>query len=86
MWGLSNAFSMSTDTMCIYWSFSLYVFCRNFIATTCTRFIEDLPLLNTKWMLPNSTTDLNLWFIIRSNSFTMWEVATLHYETFSFKQ
>ena len=49
--------------------------CRNFIATTCPRFIEDLPLLNTKWMLPNSTIVLNLWFIIRSNSFTVWDIS-----------
>ena len=33
--------------------------------------IIDRPLLNTKWMLPNSTIVLSMWFIIRSNSFTV---------------
>ena len=37
--------------------------------------IVDRPLLNTKWMLPNSTIVLSLWFIIRSNSFTVWDVS-----------
>ena len=44
--------------------FSLYVYCINGIATKCTRFIEDLPLLNTKWMLPNFTIVLSLCFIL----------------------
>ena len=34
--------------------------------------IVDRPLLNTKWMLPNSTIVLSMWFIILSNSFTVW--------------
>ena len=33
------------------------------------------PLLNTKWMLPNSTIVLSMWFIIRSNSFTVWDIS-----------
>ena len=35
----------------------------------------DRPLLNTKWMLPNCTIVLSMWFIIRSNSFTVWEIS-----------
>ena len=37
--------------------------------------IIDRPLLNTKWMLPNSTIVLSMWFIIRSNSFTVWDIS-----------
>ena len=37
--------------------------------------IIDRPLLNTKWMLPNSTVVLSMWFIIRSNSFTVWDIS-----------
>ena len=37
--------------------------------------IVDRPLLNTKWMLPNSTIVLSLWFIIRSNCFTVWDIS-----------
>ena len=36
--------------------------------------IVDRPLLNTKWMLPNSTIVLSMWFIIRSSSFTVWDI------------
>ena len=36
--------------------------------------IIDRLLLNTKWMLPNSTIVLSMWFIIRSNSFTVWDI------------
>ena len=35
----------------------------------------DRPFLNTKWMLPNCTTVLSMWFIIRSNSFTVWDIS-----------
>ena len=35
----------------------------------------DRPLLNTKWMLPNCTIVLSMWFIIRSNSFTVWGIS-----------
>ena len=37
--------------------------------------IIDRPLLNTKWMLPNSTIVLSMWFIIRLNSFTVWDIS-----------
>ena len=37
--------------------------------------IVDRPLLNTKWMLPNCTIVLSMWFIIRSNSFTVWDIS-----------
>ena len=37
--------------------------------------IVDRPLLNTEWMLPNSTIVLSMWFIIRSNSFTVWDIS-----------
>ena len=37
--------------------------------------IVDRPLLNTKWMLSNSTIVLSMWFIIRSNSFTVWDIS-----------
>ena len=36
--------------------------------------VLDRPILNTKWMLPNSTIVLSMWFIIRSNSFTRWDI------------
>ena len=35
----------------------------------------DRPLLNTKWMLPNCTIVLSMWFIIRSNSFMVWDIS-----------
>ena len=31
--------------------------------------VVDRPLLNTKWVLPNSTIVVSMWFTIRSNSF-----------------
>ena len=37
--------------------------------------VVDRPLLNTKWMLPNSAIVLSMWFIIRSNSFTVWDIS-----------
>ena len=37
--------------------------------------VVDRPLLNTKWMLPNSTIVLSMWFIIRSNSFSVWDIS-----------
>ena len=37
--------------------------------------IVDRHLLNTKWMLPNSTIVLSMWFIIRSKSFTVWDIS-----------
>ena len=37
--------------------------------------VVDRPLLNTKWVLPNSTIVLSMWFIIRSNSFKMWDIS-----------
>ena len=37
--------------------------------------IVDRPLLNTKWMLSNSTIVLSMWFIIRSNSFTVGDIS-----------
>ena len=37
--------------------------------------IVGRPLLNTKWMLSNSTIVLSMWFIIRSNSFTVWDIS-----------
>ena len=37
--------------------------------------IVDRPLLNTKWVLPNCTIVLSMWFIIRSNSFTVWDIS-----------
>ena len=39
--------------------------------------VVDRPLLNTKWMLPNCTIVLSMWFIIRSNSFTVWDVSLI---------
>ena len=39
--------------------------------------IVDRPLLNTKWMLPNSTIVLSVWFIIRSNSFTLRGISII---------
>ena len=35
----------------------------------------DRPLLNTKLMLPNCTIVLSMWFIISSNSFTVWDIS-----------
>ena len=37
--------------------------------------VVDRPLLNTKWVLPNSTIVLSMWFTIRSNSFTVWDIS-----------
>ena len=37
--------------------------------------IIDCPLLNTKWMLPNCTIVLSMWFTICSNSFTVWDIS-----------
>ena len=39
-----------------------------------TESVLDRPILNRKWMLPNSTIVLSMWFIIRSNSFTRWDI------------
>ena len=64
--------SLSADVMCKSCGFSLYVSCRN--CNTNAGSIVDRPLLNTKWMLPNSTIVLSMWFIIRSNSFTVWDI------------
>ena len=55
--------------------------CANLVASPCTFLAEteiqmqDRPLLNTKWMLPNSTIVLSVWFIIRSNIFTVWDIS-----------
>ena len=35
----------------------------------------DRPLLNTISMLPNCSIVLSMWFIIRSNSFTVWDIS-----------
>ena len=35
----------------------------------------DRLLLTTKWMLPNSTIVLSMWFSIRSSSFTVWDIS-----------
>ena len=64
--------SLSADVMCKSCGCSLYVSCRN--CNTNAGSIVDRPLLNTKWMLPNSTIVLSMWFIIRSNSFTVWDI------------
>ena len=37
--------------------------------------VVDRPLLNTKWVLPNSTIVLSVWLTIRSNSFTVWDTS-----------
>ncbi len=37
--------------------------------------VVDRALLNTKWVLPNSTIVLSMWFTIRSNSFTVWDIS-----------
>ena len=58
--------------MCTSCCFSLYVSGRNCITNTGS--IVDRPLLNTKWMLPNSTTVRSTWFIIRSTSFMVWGI------------
>ena len=49
-----------------------FVFRRGRFTTGST---VDRPLLNTKWMLPNSTIVLSMWFTIRSNSFTVWDIS-----------
>ena len=64
---------MSADVMCKSCGFSLYVSCRN--CNTNAGSIVDRPLLNTKLMLPISTIVLSMWFIIRSNSFTVWDIS-----------
>ena len=64
---------MSADVMCKSCGFSLYVSCRN--CNTNAGSTVDRPLLNTKLMLPNSTIVLSMWFIIRSNSFTVWDIS-----------
>ena len=65
--------SRSADTMCKCCCFFLYVSCRH--CNTNTGFIVDRPLLNTECMLPNSTLVLSMWFIIRSNRFTVWDIS-----------
>ena len=37
--------------------------------------VVDRSLLNPKWLLPNSTIVISMWFIIRSNSFTVWDLS-----------
>ena len=37
--------------------------------------VVDRPLLNTKWVLPNSKIVLSMWFTIRSNRFTVWDIS-----------
>ena len=37
--------------------------------------VVDRPLLNTKWVLPNSTIVLSVWFTIRSNTFMVWDIS-----------
>ncbi len=37
--------------------------------------VVDRPLLNTKWMLPNSTIVLSMWLTICSNSVTVWDIS-----------
>ena len=37
--------------------------------------VEDHPLQNTRWVLPNSKIVLSMWFIIRSNSFTVLAIG-----------
>ena len=64
---------MYADVMCKSCGFSLYVSCRN--CNTNAGSIVDRPLLNTKWMLPNSTIVLSMWYIISSNSFTVWDIS-----------
>ena len=50
-----------------------FVFRRGRFTTGST---VDHPLLNTKWMLPNCTIVLSMWFIIiHSNSFTVWDIS-----------
>ena len=36
--------------------------------------VVDRLLLNTKWVLPNSTIVVSMWLTIRSNSFMMWDI------------
>ena len=64
---------MSADVMCKSCGFPLYVSCRN--CNTNAGSIVDRPLLNTTLMLPNSTIVLSMWFIIRSNRFTVWDIS-----------
>ena len=42
--------------------------------------VVDRPLLNTKWVLPNSTIVLSMWFTLRSNSFTVWDIRDLFFK------
>ena len=54
--------------------------CANPVDYPCTFLTEAViqiqdPLLNTKWMLPNSTIVLSMCFVIRSNSFTVWGIS-----------
>ena len=73
--------SMETKSVCgchvqILW----LLLTSTFLAETVIQmqdpwFIVDRTLLNTKWMLPNSTIVLSMWFIIRSNSFTVWDIS-----------
>ena len=37
--------------------------------------VVDRPPLNRKWVLTNSTIVLSMWFIICSNSFTVWDIT-----------
>ena len=37
--------------------------------------VVDRPPLNTKWVLPNSTIVISMWFTIRSNIFTVWDIS-----------
>ena len=49
-----------------------FVFCKG---RSTVDPVVDRPLLNTKWVLPNSTIVLSMGFTIRSNSFTMWYIS-----------
>ena len=56
-----------------------FVFRRGRFTTGST---VDHPLLNTKWMLPNCTIVLSMWFIIiHSNSFTVWDISFILYSS-----
>ena len=37
--------------------------------------VVDRPLLNTKWMLHNCIIVFSMWYTIRSNSFTVWDIS-----------
>ena len=37
--------------------------------------VVDRPLLNTKWMLHNCIIVFSMWFTIRSNNFTVWDIS-----------